>query len=157
MEQKKFQEFVDIIKKLRAPDGCPWDREQTHVSMKKCLLDESAETLAAIDIYEKTGDASNLCEELGDVLLQVVMHAVIAEEEGLFNISDVIDCVSEKMVRRHPHVFGDIDVSSSAEVLKNWEQIKKKEKLTETVEMPSKKEIIQNIINEGEKRLSEIG
>lgn len=157
MEQKKFQEFVEIIKKLRAPDGCPWDREQTHVSMKKCLLDESAETLAAIDIYEKTGDASNLCEELGDVLLQVVMHAVIAEEEGIFNINDVIDCVSEKMVRRHPHVFGDINVSSSAEVLKNWEQIKKKEKTSEAVEMPSKKEIIQNIINEGEKRLSEIG
>lgn len=157
MEQKKFQEFVEIIKKLRAPDGCPWDREQTHVSMKKCLLDESAETLAAIDIYEKTGDASNLCEELGDVLLQVVMHAVIAEEEGIFNINDVIDCVIEKMVRRHPHVFGDINVSSSAEVLKNWEQIKKKEKTSEAVEMPSKKEIIQNIINEGEKRLSEIG
>lgn len=157
MEQTKFDKFVEIIKKLRAPDGCPWDREQTLTSMKKCILDESAETLVAIDIYEKTGDTENLCEELGDMLLQVVMHAVIAEEEGLFTMDDVIEMVSEKMVRRHPHVFGDVDVANSAEVLKNWEKIKKKEHSNETICMPSKKEIIQNIINEGEKRLNEIG
>lgn len=157
MTENKFEKFVEIIKKLRAPDGCPWDREQTLTSMKKCILDESAEALVAIDIYEKTGDAENLCEELGDMLLQVVMHAVIAEEEGLFTMDDVIDMVSEKMVRRHPHVFGDVDVETSAEVLKNWEKIKKKEHAGESIPMPTKKEIIQNIINEGEKRLNEIG
>ena len=123
-----FQSFVRIIKALRAENGCPWDREQTHESLKPCMTEEAAELLAAIRIYEKTGDAENMREELGDILLQVVMHSVIAEEEGLFTIEDVVDEVSEKMIRRHPHVFGNVQAETSDQVLVNWEEIKRKEK-----------------------------
>ena len=124
----EFEKFNDIIKTLRAPEGCPWDREQTHVSLKKACIEEAVELVAGIDMYEKTGNADNMKEELGDLLLQVVMHAVIAEEEGLFSMDDVIRTVSEKMIRRHPHIFGDAKAETSEEVLKNWDEIKKKEK-----------------------------
>ena len=124
----EFEKFNDIIKTLRAPDGCPWDREQTHVSLKKACIEEAVELVAGIDMYEKTGNADNMKEELGDLLLQVVMHAVIAEEEGLFSMDDVIRTVSEKMIRRHPHIFADAKAETSEEVLKNWDEIKKKEK-----------------------------
>ena len=123
-----FSSFVRIIKALRAENGCPWDREQTHESLKPCMTEETAELLAAIRIYEKTGDAENMREELGDILLQAVMHSVIAEEEGLFTIEDVIDEISQKMIRRHPHVFGNVEAETSDQVLVNWEEIKKKEK-----------------------------
>lgn len=123
-----FQSFVRIIKALRAENGCPWDREQTHESLKPCMTEEVAELLAAIRIYEKTGNAENMREELGDILLQAVMHSVIAEEEGLFTIEDVIDEISQKMIRRHPHVFGSVQAETSDQVLVNWEEIKKKEK-----------------------------
>ena len=121
---EKFDEFVATIAALRSENGCPWDRKQTHESLKECLVEETGEGLEAID---KKDDA-NLCEELGDVLLQVVMHAQIAAEEGRFTIEDVINGVNEKMIRRHPHVFGDIKVSSVEEGLDLWEQIKQKEK-----------------------------
>ena len=121
---EKFDEFVATIAALRSENGCPWDRKQTHESLKECLVEETGEVLEAID---KKDDA-NLCEELGDVLLQVVMHAQIAAEEGRFTIEDVISGVNEKMIRRHPHVFGDIKVSSVEEGLDLWEQIKQKEK-----------------------------
>jgi len=121
---KIFDEFVDTIATLRAPGGCPWDREQTHESMKKCLIDEAEEVLDAIDAK----DDENLCEELGDVLLQVVMHAQIAAEEGRFTIEDVIRGVNDKMIRRHPHVFGDVKVDSLEDQLKLWEEIKAQEK-----------------------------
>lgn len=121
---EKFDEFVATIAALRSENGCPWDRKQTHESLKECLIEETGEVLEAID---KKDDA-NLCEELGDVLLQVVMHAQIAAEEGRFTIEDVISGVNEKMIRRHPHVFGDIKVSSVEEGLDLWEQIKQKEK-----------------------------
>ena len=124
----EFENFNDIIKTLRAPDGCPWDREQTHASLKKACIEEAVELVAGIDMYEKTGNADNMKEELGDLLLQVVMHAVIAEEEGLFSMDDVIRTVSEKMIRRHPHIFADAKAETSEEVLKNWDVIKKKEK-----------------------------
>lgn len=123
-DRKSFQDFVQIIAKLRAEDGCPWDREQTHESLKVCLLEETGEVIDAID----QKDDENLCEELGDVLLQVVMHAQIAAEEGRFTIEDVIDGVSQKMIRRHPHVFGDRKAMSPEESLKFWEEIKRKEK-----------------------------
>ena len=123
-----FQDFVDIIKRLRADDGCPWDREQTHQSLKKCLTEECNEVLEGIEIYESTGDWDNLCEELGDVLLQVVMHSVIAQEEGIFNIDDVIQGISEKMVRRHPHVFGNGRADNASQVRMIWEEIKAQEK-----------------------------
>ncbi|MBO5092946.1 MAG: MazG family protein [Lachnospiraceae bacterium] len=123
-----FKDFVEIIRALRAENGCPWDREQTHTSLKPCMTEEAAELLAAIRIYEKSGDAENMREELGDILLQVVMHSVIAEEEGIFTIEDVIEEVSQKMIRRHPHVFGSVQADNADQVLVNWEEIKKKEK-----------------------------
>lgn len=114
--------------RLRAEDGCPWDREQTHMSLKAACIEEAAEVICGINILDETGNADNLQEELGDLLLQVVMHAQIAEEEGLFTLDDVVRGISEKMIRRHPHVFGEVTVSDSGEVLKNWADIKRKEK-----------------------------
>lgn len=119
-----YEDFLDIIAKLRAPGGCPWDMEQTHESLKKCLIEESGEVIEAID----NKDDENLCEELGDLLLQVVMHAQIAAEEGRFTMDDVVQGVSEKMVRRHPHVFGDAKVTSVEEGLDLWNAIKQQEK-----------------------------
>lgn len=124
----EFEKFCEIIKTLREPGGCPWDREQTHSSLKKGCIEEAAEVICGINILEETGNADNLIEELGDLLLQIVMQAQIASEEGLFDINDVIRGVSDKMIRRHPHVFGDTQVSDSAEVLRNWDKIKKGEK-----------------------------
>ena len=124
----KFEEFEQIIAKLRAPGGCPWDREQTHASLKKPCIEEAAEVICGINILEQTGDPENLKEELGDLLMQVVMHARIAEEEGYFTMDDVIQGIIDKMIRRHPHVFGEATVSGSCEVLKKWDEIKKEEK-----------------------------
>lgn len=130
MDQRyTFTDFVQLIEKLRGEGGCPWDREQTHNSLKPCMTEETAELLAAIRIFEASGDGENMQEELGDILLQVVMHSVIAREEGLFTIDDVIQGVAEKMVRRHPHVFGAAEADTSEQVLSNWEEIKKKEKV----------------------------
>ena len=119
-----FDRFCNIIEKLRAPDGCPWDRKQTAESLKKSLLEECNEALEAID----KKDDENLCEELGDVLLVVGMIARIKEEEGKFNVSDVLSGVNDKLIRRHPHVFGDAKASSPEEVLKLWNQVKEEEK-----------------------------
>lgn len=119
-----FDDLLDIIAALRAPDGCPWDREQTHESLKKCLVEESGEVIDAID----NRDDDNLCEELGDLLLQVVMHAQIASETDRFTMADVVQGVSEKMIRRHPHVFGDEKAASPEESLKLWQEMKRKEK-----------------------------
>ena len=119
----EFERLQEIIAQLRGENGCPWDREQTHVSLKPACVEEAAEVVCGINILEKTGDAENLKEELGDLLLQVVMHAQIAEEENLFTMDDVIRGISEKMIRRHPHVFGDITVSGTGEVLSNWEEL----------------------------------
>jgi tetrapyrrole methylase family protein/MazG family protein len=119
-----FERLAQIIARLRAPDGCPWDREQTHVTLRTHLLEEACETMDAID----GGDDAHLCEELGDLLMQPVLHAQIAEEETRFDIVDVIEGISDKLVRRHPHVFGEVTVTDSGEVLTNWEAIKKAEK-----------------------------
>lgn len=119
-----FDDFIEIIRRLRAPGGCPWDIKQTHDSLKECLIEESGEVITAID----NKDDDNLCEELGDLLLQVVMHAQIAAETGRFTINDVIQGVSKKMILRHPHVFGDVKVSSVEESLNLWKEIKKQEK-----------------------------
>ena len=124
----EFENFKQIIARLRAKDGCPWDREQTHMSLKPACIEEAAEVICGINILDQTGDPENLKEELGDLLLQVVMHAQIAEEEGLFTMNDVIRGVSDKMIRRHPHVFGETVVADSGEVLTNWDKIKKQEK-----------------------------
>lgn len=121
---KDFYDLLNIMEKLRGEDGCPWDREQDHDSLKKYLIEESYEVLEAID--EKDDDM--LIEELGDVLLQIVFHAQIGKEEGFFNINDVIKGICNKMIERHPHVFGEIQVNSSYQVLDNWDKIKKEEK-----------------------------
>ncbi len=124
MSQYSFREFMDIIRKLRSKDGCPWDREQTHESLKSCLLEECYETIEAIN----NNDRDNLREELGDILLQVALHSVIAEESREFTIDEVISEEAEKMIRRHPHVFSDVIAKDTEAVLLNWEEIKKKEK-----------------------------
>ena len=112
------------MQRLRGPEGCPWDREQTHHSLGRHLLEEAHETLEAID----SGDPARLREELGDVLLQVIFHAEMARQEGTFDVDDVAEGIVAKLIRRHPHVFGDADVDSSAQVLLNWERIKTEEK-----------------------------
>jgi MazG family protein len=117
-------ELVKVIHRLQAPDGCPWDREQTHQSLARNLLEEAHETLEAID----SGDPERLREELGDLLLQVVFHAEIAGRDGTFDVDDVAETIVAKLVKRHPHVFGDVKVNSAAEVLVNWERIKSEEK-----------------------------
>ena len=132
MAKYSFDELRQIIKTLRSENGCPWDKEQTHESLKPCMMEEAAEVAASIRIYKETGDDTNLCEELGDVLLQVFLHSQIAEEENRFTIDDVIDGISEKMIRRHPHVFGDTNVKNSLQVIERWEDIKKKEKEKQT-------------------------
>ena len=124
-----FEELQETVRRLRSEDGCPWDREQTHGSLKAPVIEEAAEVICSINIYEKTGNAENLKEELGDLLLQVVMQAQIAEEEGIFTLDDVVRGINEKMIRRHPHVFGNEKVTDSGEVLANWEEIKKREKI----------------------------
>ena len=124
----EFEEFQKVIARLRAPDGCPWDREQSHESLKPACIEEAAEVLCGINILAETGNPDNLKEELGDLLLQIVMHAQIAEEEGLFTMDDVVRGVREKMIRRHPHVFGEEKIGTSGAVLNRWEEIKKQEK-----------------------------
>ena len=119
-----FDDLIGIIAELRSDHGCPWDKEQTFESLKKCLADEAQEVFEAVD----NKDMENLCEELGDVLLQVVLYSQIAKEAGAFTIDDVIDGLSKKMVRRHPHVFGDIEVNSPEEALALWKEIKLQEK-----------------------------
>jgi tetrapyrrole methylase family protein / MazG family protein len=120
---EKFVQFVELIARLRAPGGCPWDREQTHASLKPMLIEEAYEVLEAID----EGDDDELKGELGDLLLQVVFHSQISREESRFDIGDVIERVSSKMITRHPHVFGDDKSETSGEVLRNWEAIKEAE------------------------------
>ncbi len=122
-----FARLVALQARLRAPNGCPWDREQTHQSLRNFLIEETYEVLDAMD----SGDPRKFSSELGDLLLQVIFHANLAEESGRFTISDVIESVHEKMIRRHPHVFGDVKASTPAAVLKNWEQIKAGERAKE--------------------------
>ena len=119
-----FAELVKVMARLRAADGCPWDREQTHASLKPYLLEEAYEALEAIDV----GDDGELCKELGDVLLQVVFHAQIAGEEGRFSIDDVARAIVDKLIHRHPHVFGDLEVDGADQVVTNWERIKQEER-----------------------------
>ena len=127
--KKDFQDLLDIIETLRSPGGCPWDREQTHESLKSALLEECYEVIDAIE--NKDEDA--LIEELGDVLLQVVFHASIGKEDGYFDIMDVIGGISNKMINRHPHVFGNEEANTSEQVLVNWDEIKKEEKGIKTL------------------------
>ena len=124
MGYKNLEELIEVIRRLRAPDGCQWDREQTHQSLKPNMLEEAYEAVDAMD----DNDMVHLKEELGDVLLQVVLHAQIASEKGDFNIEDVAQGIKDKLIHRHPHVFGNQKVSSTDEILANWEKLKAEEK-----------------------------
>ena len=119
-----FKDLTDITAKLRSENGCTWDRAQTHESLIPCLMEESGEVRDAI----VNKDDENLCEELGDLLFQVMIHSQIAAERGAFTVADVVDGICKKMVRRHPHVFGDRKVNSPEEALALWQEIKKREK-----------------------------
>ncbi len=119
-----MEEFIKIMERLLGEDGCPWDRVQTHESIRNNFIEECYEVADAID----NRDFDGLCEELGDVLMHIVFHSILAEKEGYFTFDDVVEGVSRKMVSRHPHVFGNAEADSADEVLTSWEEIKKKEK-----------------------------
>ena len=121
---EKFLKVVDIMKSLRAKDGCPWDREQNFMSLRRYIIEEAYELIQAIE----NNNYSNICEECGDLMLQVVFVSKIAEEHGMFDIADVMEHLANKLITRHPHVFGDATAKTSEEVLKNWEQIKSAER-----------------------------
>src|SRR5437879_9045801 len=121
---RKFENLVEIMAKLRGPDGCPWDKQQDFNSLKPMLVEEVYEVLEAIE----NGDFEDVSEELGDLLLHVVFHACLGKEAGHFDINTVIDKISDKLVRRHPHVFGEESASTADEVIRNWEAIKAQEK-----------------------------
>lgn len=124
MSEKHFDHVMGIMRRLRSPGGCPWDAEQSHESLKRYLIEECYEVVEAID----KGDDDLLREELGDLLLQPIFHASIAEERGVFTIDDILQTLADKLVRRHPHVFGDQEIRTSNEQIANWEKIKKAEK-----------------------------
>ena len=123
-EGTSFESFAEIVAHLRAPDGCPWDKEQTHESLRKHLLEESYEAISAID----SGDFLDMREEFGDLLLQIVLHSQIANEEGQFNVNQVVQGIHSKIVRRHPHVFGEVELEGVDGVLANWEKLKETER-----------------------------
>lgn len=122
--ERSFDELVRIMAVLRAPDGCPWDREQTHMSLRRHLVEEAYEAVAAIE----SGDDAEMADELGDILLQVVFHAQIASEDDRFDIDDVADAIVAKLKRRHPHIFADAVAETPAEVMERWDRIKRAEK-----------------------------
>ena len=131
---KSIDKLVDTMAKLRSPKGCPWDKIQTHKTLKRYLIEEAYETIDAID----TNDPKLLMEELGDVLLQVVLHSQIAKEKRHFTFNDVATCVNEKMITRHPHVFSNVKVKNAEEVIVNWEKIKRGEK-------PHRKDVLDGV------------
>lgn len=127
---KSFNKLQKTVAKLRSPNGCPWDKKQTHKSLRRYLIEEAYEAVDAID----ENNSKTLMEELGDILLQVVLHAQIAKEQKKFTLNDVIECINKKMISRHPHVFGNLKVKTTEEVLANWEKLKKEEKpLTDNI------------------------
>jgi MazG family protein len=141
-KQADIQKLADLVARLRGDGGCPWDKEQTRESLKPMLIEEAFEVLDALD----SEDPADLREELGDLLFQVVFHAQIAREKGEFDLSEVIDRLHEKMVRRHPHVFGSADLQTSGEVLRNWEDIKAAEKGVESSSKPeSEKSLLDGV------------
>ena len=123
MKGKAINRLTQTMKKLLSPEGCPWDREQTHASLTRYLIEETYEVIEAIN----EGDMDKLREELGDLLLQVVFHAALAEQAGYFGLNDVADTVNDKMISRHPHVFGQMEINTSEEVMQNWEGFKREE------------------------------
>lgn len=120
----QIEDLINIVKQMRAPDGCPWDSVQTHESLTPCMINETAEALAAVEVWRRTDDSANLREELGDMLFLILLQCEIAREEGVFDFSDVVQAISEKMVRRHPHVFA----KEEGQAVPDWNEIKKAEK-----------------------------
>ncbi len=135
-ERYSLEDFIEIIRVLRGEQGCPWDKVQTHESLRESMLEEAYEAVDAID----KNDMKNLCEELGDVLMQVIFHAEIEREKGGFTIEDVYDGISKKMISRHRHIFADDEAKTCDEVLKNWEQIKREEK-----ELKTHTQVLENV------------
>jgi MazG family protein len=134
---KNFDELISVMARLRAPGGCPWDREQTYTSLAQYLLEECYETFEAIQEADQTGNTANLTEELGDVLLQVVFHSTIAAERGDFTIDEVVQSVTEKLILRHPHVFGEKELQTAQDVLNNWDELKRaQQKASGKIEKP---------------------
>lgn len=127
-EKYDFDDLCGLVSVLRSEDGCPWDREQTNKSIRNCMIDETYEFIEGLD----NDDNALMCEELGDVLFQIIFHSDIKKDEAAFTVDDVIDGICKKMIMRHPHVFGDVSVSNSSEVLVNWENIKNDEKKRKT-------------------------
>ncbi|MGC2237229.1 MAG: nucleoside triphosphate pyrophosphohydrolase [Pyrinomonadaceae bacterium] len=142
---KTFDELISVMARLRAPGGCPWDREQTYASLSQYLLEEAYETFDAIHEADASGDTTNLREELGDILLQVVFHSTIAAEKGDFTIDEVAEGVTEKLILRHPHVFGETELKTAQDVLNNWDELKKAQRLASGKEEKPKDSILQEV------------
>lgn len=142
---EKFDELIAVMDRLRAPGGCPWDREQTYASLSQYLLEEAYETFDAIHEADTTGDITNLKEELGDLLLQVVFHATIGKERGEFDIEDVAGGVAQKLILRHPHVFGDAKLERAEDVLDNWDTLKANERKASGKEEKVKESILDEV------------
>ena len=123
-ETRSYEALRNVVARLRAPGGCPWDREQTHASLRPYVIEEAYEVLAVLD----SGSTEGLPEELGDLLLQVVLHSQLAEEAGEFEMADVLEGLAQKLIRRHPHVFGDVELETAGQVVTQWEEIKKAER-----------------------------
>lgn len=155
--KKDFYDLVNTIEILRGENGCAWDREQTHESIKNCLLEEAYEVIEAIE----DDNIDGLIEELGDILLQVVFHSIIGKEDGYFNISDIIEKIVSKMIYRHPHVFGEANVKNSSEVLQNWDELKREEKsyknISEEIEAIAKTLPALTRAHKVQKKVSKVG
>ncbi len=123
-ERASYEELRNVVARLRAPDGCPWDREQTHASLRPYVIEEAYEVVALLD----SGETEKLPEELGDVLFQVLLHTQLAEEAGEFEMSDVLSGLAQKLIRRHPHVFGDVKLDNAEQVIDQWDKLKQKER-----------------------------
>ncbi len=141
---KTFNDLVELMDRLRSPGGCPWDREQTYATLAPMLLEEAYEAFDALE-EAREGRPASLREELGDLLFQITFFARVASERGEFNIDDVIEEVHAKMVRRHPHVFGDTKAGDTAEVLRNWEAIKAEEKRDKATDKSEKRSILDGV------------
>ncbi len=142
---KNFDELVQVMARLRAPGGCPWDAEQTYTSLAQYLLEECFEAFDSIQEADRTGDTTNLREELGDVLLQVVFHSTIAAEKNDFTIDEVVKGVTEKLVLRHPHVFGEKELHTADDVLNNWDELKKAERAASGKVEKTKDSILEEV------------
>ena len=142
---EQFNRLVEVMEKLRAPGGCPWDREQTYESLGQYLLEECYEAYDAIQEASSTGNTDNLVEELGDVLLQVVFHSTIAKEIGDFTVEDVAEGVADKLILRHPHVFEDKQLETADDVLNNWEELKKEERKKRGIEKDESGSILDEV------------